>query len=232
MPIRLKTCQQVFTSDVKASCRWAVNPDLRRVQGQVRRAGKPDGRILLRREGRTPDRPQTRISSHLEDIRHERKTARREILRCFRQAARLCGSPQDGGQNVPAEELGPPNRVTVTRVLPGGEAAAKGVQEGDIIVQYAGHRITSNRAFQLEATKAGTEPRELVLLRDGREITLRVAPGPLKIRMEETPIEPPRKPPPACAEEARGEDQVRIVRFSQNSTSAASKTGPSTHVRR
>ena len=91
--------------------------------------------------------------------------------------------------NMPAEDRDRPSDVTVTQVLPGGEAAAKGVREGDIIVRYAGHPITSHRAFVLEVTKGGTEPRELVLLRDGKEITLRVAPGPLKVRLEEIPVE-------------------------------------------
>ena len=72
---------------------------------------------------------------------------------------------------MPAEEKGQPKLVTVTEVIPGGEAAAKGVHEGDIVVRYAGHPITSHRAFVLEVTNKGTEQRELVLLRDGREIT-------------------------------------------------------------
>ena len=91
-----------------------------------------------------------------------------------------------------AQGSGPPRHVTVTDILPGGEAAAKGIREGDIILRYAGHPITSHRAFVLEVTQGGTEPREIVLLRDDKEITLHVAPGPLKVRLEEVPIEPSR----------------------------------------
>ena len=103
-------------------------------------------------------------------------------------------------KNVPAEAPGPPKLVTVTQVLPGGQAAAKGVREGDIIVRYAGHPITSHRTFVLEATKEGPGPRELVLLRDDKEITLRVAPGPLKVRLEEFPIPASQKSKPASLE--------------------------------
>ena len=89
------------------------------------------------------------------------------------------------------------------QVFPGGEAAAKGVHEGDIIVRYAGHPVTSIRANLLEITKPGTQPRELVLLRDGKEITLRVAPGPLKVLLKETPIEGLREVEADCGESRR-----------------------------
>ncbi len=95
-----------------------------------------------------------------------------------------------------------PQHVTVTQVLPGGEGEAKGVHEGDIIVRYAGHPIASYRAFVGEVAKGGTEPRELVLLRDGKEIALRVAPGPLKVRLEDIAVEASRDPKPAAAEKA------------------------------
>lgn len=102
--------------------------------------------------------------------------------------------------NTPAEGAGPPKRVTIAQVFSGGEAATKGVHEGDVIVRYAGHPITSSRAFVLEVTNPGTEPRELVLLRNGKEITLHVAPGPLSVRLNETPIEPSRESKPAASE--------------------------------
>ncbi len=79
--------------------------------------------------------------------------------------------------------------MTVTQVLPDGEAAAKGVRVGDVFLRDAGHTITSYRAFILAVTEPGTEPRELVLLRDGAEITLHVAAGLLKVRLEDRPIE-------------------------------------------
>ena len=44
------------------------------------------------------------------------------------------------------------------------------------------------------------EPRTLVLLRDGKEITRRVAFGPLKFRLEEIPIEASRESKPATTE--------------------------------
>jgi hypothetical protein len=82
-------------------------------------------------------------------------------------------------------------------VLPGGEAQAKGIRAGDILLRYAGHPVTSIRGFVLESNRGGREPRTIVLLRDGKEITRRVAFGPLKFRLEEIPVEASPKSKPA-----------------------------------
>ena len=89
-----------------------------------------------------------------------------------------------------------PMRVRVTTVLAGGEADIKGVHVGDIIVRYAGVPITSHLKLIAEVMKPGSESRELVILRNDKEITLHVVPGPLKVALEEIPVgtSPPEKP--------------------------------------
>ena len=128
------------------------------------------------------------------------KVLEEKYFDCQGKPLTLAETLKAAANSMPAEGSGPPRRVTVTDVLPGGEAAAKGIREGDIIVRYAGHPITSIRAFILEANRGGMEPRTIVLLRDGKEITRRVAFGPLKFRLEETPIEPSRESKPAASE--------------------------------
>ncbi len=95
-----------------------------------------------------------------------------------------------------AEGPQPPMRVRITKVLAGGEADIKGVHVGDIVLRYAGVPITSHPGLIGEIVKPGSESRELVLLRDGNEITLHVAPGPLKVALEEIPMgaSPPETP--------------------------------------
>jgi len=70
-------------------------------------------------------------------------------------------------------------------VLHDGEGEAKGLQVGDFVLCYAGQAIMSLNGFLIEVNRPGDESRELVMLRDGKEVTLRVPPGRLNIRARE-----------------------------------------------
>ena len=223
-----QTSQSYFGTDGKP----CLKDGICRMEGHLRRAGKPDKRVLLRHRWQalpehngiagwkaTFDERGNQTSMSYFGMKGEPiiapklgyhravtkydpngKVLEEKYFDCQDKPLTYAEALRAVAKNMPAEGAGPPKRVTVTQVFPGGEAAAKGVHEGDIIVRYAGHPITSHRAFVLEVTKGGTEPRELVLLRDGKEITLRVAPGPLKVRLEETPVEASRESKPAASE--------------------------------
>jgi hypothetical protein len=125
--------------------------------------------------------------------RRGKPLTRAEVMANVAQAAGRAGS-------------GGPKTLRIADVLPGGEADARGVRAGDIILRYAGRPMTSTQALVVELIKPGTQLRELVLLRKGREITLRVAPGPLKIAIDELTDELPveqKKPAPKPREKTR-----------------------------
>jgi serine protease Do len=66
--------------------------------------------------------------------------------------------------------------VLVTEVRPDSPAAKAGLKAGDIVLRFAGHAVSSPRELQglVERSKiGGSQP--LVLLRDGKEMTLSVA---------------------------------------------------------
>ena len=82
------------------------------------------------------------------------------------------------------DERGRPVRpvaVQVREVMPKGKAAALGLHPGDIIVRYDG-RHYAEFAKLISAIKApGEKPRELVVRRDGKEISYQVTPGLLGV---------------------------------------------------
>ena len=84
------------------------------------------------------------------------------------------------------DERGQPLRpvaVQVQEVMPKGKAAALGLHAGDIIVRYDGQHYTEF-AKLISAIKApGEKPRELVVRRDGKEISYQVTPGLLGVML-------------------------------------------------
>ena len=76
-----------------------------------------------------------------------------------------------------------PAAVHVREVMPKGKAAALGLRAGDIIVRYDGQHYT-DFAKLVGAIKApGNKPRELVVQRDGKEISYQVTPGLLGVML-------------------------------------------------
>ena len=111
-------------------------------------------------------------------------------------AEHLAAVAKASSSNGTAGGSQPPMRVRIIAVLAGGEAAIKGVQVGDIVLRYAGVPVTNHPGLIGEIVKPGSESRELVLLRAGKEITLQAPPGPLKVALEEIPMgaSPAEKP--------------------------------------
>jgi S1-C subfamily serine protease len=69
--------------------------------------------------------------------------------------------------------------VKLSGVRADGPADKAGLQGGDIIVKLAGQEITNiyDYSYVLGAVKIG-EPVEIVVIRDGKEVTLTVVPEP------------------------------------------------------
>ncbi|RMD58079.1 PDZ domain-containing protein, partial [Candidatus Parcubacteria bacterium] len=67
--------------------------------------------------------------------------------------------------------------VKLSGVRAGGPADKAGLKGGDVIVKFAGQKITNiyDYTYALDAVKIG-EPVEVVVLRDGKEVTLTVTP--------------------------------------------------------
>ena len=72
----------------------------------------------------------------------------------------------------------PATGYLVTGTVPDSQGEAAGVRAGDVVVSYAGSVITDGRALR-QATSAATgeESVEVVVVRDGGEVTLVVRPG-------------------------------------------------------
>jgi len=79
--------------------------------------------------------------------------------------------------------------VHIIEVLPDSPAAAAGVQPDDLVVRYQGEKVIDLDDFRSRVadTKPGTEA-ELVVLRDGKEVTLKITigeqPEPVKVAEE------------------------------------------------
>ena len=71
--------------------------------------------------------------------------------------------------------------IIVKEVVPGGQGEHVGVQVGDRIIRYNGGPIFNFENFilyrNLEKNLESTESRELVIIRDGRELSFKVKPG-------------------------------------------------------
>ena len=67
--------------------------------------------------------------------------------------------------------------------MPKGKAAALGLHAGDIIVSYDGQHYTEVAKLVSAIKAPGEKPRELVVRRDGKEISYQVTPGPLGVML-------------------------------------------------
>jgi len=69
-----------------------------------------------------------------------------------------------------------PHGALVTEVRPGSPAEKGGVKIGDVITQYAGSTIHDVRQLSAVVARTGLNAKEpVVVLRDGKEVTLEVA---------------------------------------------------------
>ncbi|MGD8807458.1 MAG: M50 family metallopeptidase [Chloroflexota bacterium] len=92
--------------------------------------------------------------------------------------------------------IGPPKyEVVIPEVQPGSPAMAAGIQPGDVFVSVNGREVTGSDVVVEEIGSSHGKPVNLVLLRNGEEITLTVTPrvegdydpeieGPTGIRLE------------------------------------------------
>ena len=139
--------------------RWRV-PD---VKVQLRRAGKPDQRVLLWR--RRQALSEQGGDAGWKATYNERGNATSRSY--FDQRGRRLR----------------PVAVQVREVMPKGKAEALGLHARDVIVRYGGQHYTEV-AKLISAIKApGEKPRELVVRRDGKEISYQVTPGLLGVML-------------------------------------------------
>ncbi len=76
-----------------------------------------------------------------------------------------------------------PVAVQIQEVMPKGKAEALGLHAGDIVVSYDGQHYTEHAKLVIAIKAAGEKPRELVVRRDGKEISYQVTPGLLGIML-------------------------------------------------
>ncbi|MGO9919989.1 MAG: trypsin-like peptidase domain-containing protein [Isosphaeraceae bacterium] len=83
---------------------------------------------------------------------------------------------------VLARQLGLPEDtkgVLVGNVLPDSPAAKAGIEQGDVIVGFAGEKVHDRASFRLKvATSEPSKPYPLVYLREGKERTTSIVPAP------------------------------------------------------
>ena len=95
------------------------------------------------------------------------------------------------------DERGRPLRpvaVQVREVMPKGKAAALGLHARDVIVRYDGQHYTEVAKLAGAIKAPGEKPRELVVRRDGKEISYQVTPGLLGVMLGT--LTPPFHPTP------------------------------------
>jgi len=69
--------------------------------------------------------------------------------------------------------------VLVGNVLPGSPADKSGIEQGDVIIGFAGEKVLDLAPFRLKvATSEASKPYPLVYLRDGKERTTSIVPAP------------------------------------------------------
>lgn len=90
---------------------------------------------------------------------------------------------------------GRPNRVVVNRVMEGSEAEGAGFRKGDVVLRYEGQRIFDVPSLQ-KATTGGRfgETTAVDVERDGEEIRLYPARGPLGLGLGVVSAEPDHPP--------------------------------------
>jgi serine protease Do len=69
--------------------------------------------------------------------------------------------------------------VLIGDILPGSPAAKAGLEQGDVIIGFAGDKVVDTASFRLKvATSEASKPYPLVYLRDGKERTTSIVPAP------------------------------------------------------
>jgi S1-C subfamily serine protease len=88
----------------------------------------------------------------------------------MRTSAYLGTVPDYGGDDIKG--------VKLADVRPNGPAAKGGIKPGDVIIKFAGQTVTGINGYTeyLGASKPGDNV-DIVVLRDGKEVTLKVTIG-------------------------------------------------------
>jgi serine protease Do len=90
--------------------------------------------------------------------------------------------------------------VLVGNVLPDSPAAKAGIEQGDVIVGFAGEKVVDRASFRLKvATSEPSKPYPLVYVREGKERKTSIVPAPaekvvFEIEKESPSVERPGKP--------------------------------------
>lgn len=107
------------------------------------------------------------------------------------RAARLRTEYGDEAYDWILHARGRPNRVVVQRVMAGSEAAAIGLQEGDVFLSYDGRRIFGAPALRTATTSGELgETADVEVERNGRAVRLFPRRGPLGVTLTPESREP------------------------------------------
>jgi hypothetical protein len=119
------------------------------------------------------------------------------------------GDPAFGPANAPPTPPPPDYGILLTLVLPDGNASKAGLRSGDVLLRYAGKKLTSVADLQL--AQAGDQV-PVVIWREGKTLdSIQVGPGTLGVSLSRDPIALAlrRKQELELVADARRRDQIQ-----------------------
>jgi formylglycine-generating enzyme required for sulfatase activity len=146
------------------------------------------------------------------DQRAARAAVSKEMSRTRNAAPPANSSSSSAGTDAKAPEEHPVRGLLIIDFTPKSDARRAGLQRGDVIVEYHGHRdLTADEFISLTAlTKRQKKVRPtLVFVREGREYAVRVSSGILGISVMDTTIQGGFKKTAPTPEKNPGNDKER-----------------------